>query len=131
MGCPVTESCPRLIVCTTCRAGQPLADGEAPQGAQLHAELQRLLGDAPGPAPALLQPATCLANCERGCSAAITMPGKWTNLLGYLSPALAGDLLVYARAYAASATGTVMPSRRPATLQRLVVGRVPPLEQAA
>ncbi len=39
---------PRLIVCTTCRAGQPLAEGETPPGAHLHAALAALIaeGDA-------------------------------------------------------------------------------------
>jgi len=74
---------------------------------------------------------SCLASCERGCAAAISMPGKWTNLLGFLSPALASDLLVYAQAYAASPTGTVMPSRRPASLGTLILGRVPHPEFAA
>ena len=59
------------------------------------------------------------------------MPGKWTYVLGHLAPGLGIDLLAYAATYAASATGTVMPSRRPATLARVVIARVPPLEYAA
>ena len=81
-------------------------------------------------APVELREVSCLASCERGCAAAIAMPGKWSNLLGFLSPALAPDLLAYAGAYAASATGTVMPSRRPASLRALILGRVPDPEIA-
>jgi predicted metal-binding protein len=122
---------PRLIVCITCRAGRELADGETPPGALLHAELSRLLVPSSGAAAVDLREASCMANCERGCSAAIAMPGKWTYVLGHLAPGLAADLLAYAGTYAASATGTVMPSRRPATLARVVIARVPPLEYAA
>jgi predicted metal-binding protein len=122
---------PQLIVCTTCRAGRDLADGETPPGALLHAELSRLLAPSSDEAAVELREASCMANCERGCSAAIAMPGKWTYVLGHLAPGLAADLLAYAGTYAASATGTVMPSRRPATLARVVIARVPPLEYAA
>jgi predicted metal-binding protein len=122
---------PRLIVCITCRAGRELADGDTPPGALLHAELLRLLTPSSEDAAVELREASCMANCERGCSAAITMPGKWTYVLGHLAPELATDLLAYAGTYAASATGTVMPSRRPATLARVVIARVPPLEFAA
>jgi predicted metal-binding protein len=59
------------------------------------------------------------------------MPGKWTYVLGNLRPEHAADLLTYARAYAASPTGTVMPSRRPPSLARVVLARVPNLEFAA
>ncbi len=56
------------------------------------------------------------------------MPGKWTYLLGRLAPEHALDLLAYGVAYAASANGTVLPSRRPASLQHIIMGRVPPME---
>lgn len=121
---------PRLIVCITCRAGRELADAETPPGALLHAELSRLLAPSSGEAAVALREASCMANCERGCSAAIAMSGKWTYVLGHLSPGVAADLLDYAATYAASATGTVMPSRRPAALARVVIARVPPLEFA-
>jgi predicted metal-binding protein len=116
---------PRLILCTTCRAGRALADGETPPGAVLLAALRSRLGDD---AAIELGEATCLANCDRGCSAAIAMAGKWTYLLGRLDATLADDLLEYAARYAASATGTVLPSRRPASLRDIIIGRVPHLE---
>jgi predicted metal-binding protein len=125
----VTDSCrPRLIICTKCRAGQALDESVPTPGARLHAALERLIEGAGVPVD--LQAVSCLANCERGCSGAIAMPGKWTYLLGLLSPEHAADLLAYGAAYAASASGTVLPSRRPASLQRMVMGRVPPLETA-
>jgi predicted metal-binding protein len=125
----VSEPSPRLIVCTTCRAGRPPAEGETPLGAHLHAALAGLIA-ARGPGIGL-QEVACMANCERGCSAALAMPGKWTFLLGHLTPDHAADLLTYAATYAAHATGTIMPSRRPPSLRNAVVGRVPHLEYAA
>ena len=119
----MSEPRPELFVCLTCRAGRELADGATPPGALLHAELSRLVAADP---VVTLREVTCLASCETGCAGAIAMPGKWTNLLGRLDVPLAADLLTYARLYAASTTGTVMPSKRPASLHpRMVLGRVP------
>jgi predicted metal-binding protein len=121
-------SLPRLHVCITCRAGQPLDAGATPPGERLHAALAAL----PGAADTLrLAPVACLANCARGCSAAISAAGKWTYLLGGLGPAHAADLLTYAARYAASASGTVLPSRRPASLRDAVLARVPAPELLA
>jgi predicted metal-binding protein len=119
---------PRLIVCVTCRAGRALAEGETPPGALLHAALAALIA---GTETVDLREVACMANCERGCSAALAMPHKWTFFLGHLTPEHAADLLTYAAAYAAHATGTIMPSRRPESLRNAVLGRVPHLEFAA
>jgi predicted metal-binding protein len=59
------------------------------------------------------------------------MPGKWTYLLGHLREPDAADLLAYAAAYAASATGTVLPSRRAQALRDMIIARVPHLEPFA
>ncbi len=112
-----------LHVCTTCRAGGPGPEAGPVPGRRLHEALAALL---PGLAPGIeLREVTCLASCGHGCSAAIAGAGKWTVLLGGLAPALAADLLAYARAYAAAPTGMVMPSRRPESLRGMVLGRVP------
>jgi len=108
-----------LDVCITCR------DGE---GGRLHDRLAGLLA-ADEERAVELRAARCLANCEHGCSASLAAAGKWSYLLGGLTPDLAPDLLTYARSFAASASGVVMPSRRPASLATIVHGRIPPLAQ--
>ena len=118
----MSESVPCLHVCTTCRAGRPLAEGETAPGQYLHDAVAGLMGEE---SLVALHPVTCLASCERGCTAAISAPGKWSYLLGGLSAADAADLLTYGAAYAASRTGTVLPSKRPASLARAIVGRFP------
>lgn len=97
-----------------------------PPGAFLHAEIARLLAIEAAP-PVELREVVCLASCERGCTAAISMPGKWSYLLGGLSLEHAGDILTYAASYGASKTGTVLPSRRPASLRSAIVARFPAL----
>ena len=112
---------PMLHVCVTCRAGQPLAEGAPAPG--------RLLHDAVAAHPHAgrieLREVACLASCDHGCAAAIHMPGKWRYLLGWLDAPLAGDLLDYAARYAEHPTGTVLPSKRPASLSRMILGRMP------
>lgn len=121
---------PVLLVCTTCRAGRPLAEGETAPGRHLLDALEQALAAHPAP-PVALRPVTCLSVCQQGCAAAMTQPGKWSYLLGRLSPALAEDLLAYGETYAAHATGAVLPSRRPESLRGAVLGRIPSLTDAA
>lgn len=123
---PSVPELPVLHVCVTCRAGRDLAEGETPQGQQLYEAVQAGLAATPAP-PLVLRPVKCLASCEQGCAAVISAPGKWSTLLGRLSPALVRDLLAYGAAYTASASGAVLPSRRPESLRKVVLGRVPSL----
>ena len=123
----MTDALPYLYVCTTCRAGKPVGDGELPSGAHLHAAVALALQNEPSPS-AELREVVCLSACDRGCSAAIAMPGKWTYVLGDLSLELVPDLLIYAASYGASKNGVVMRSRRPASLNNVLVARVPPME---
>ena len=117
------KAIPVLHVCISCGF---LPDGVA-QGQLLYDALRSSLEGEHEPRVAL-RSVTCLWNCARGCSAAIATPGKWSFLLGYLTPTLAPDLLTYASAYAAAVNGSVMPSRRPPSLRNAIVGRTPPQE---
>ncbi|GAB6967505.1 DUF1636 domain-containing protein [Komagataeibacter kakiaceti JCM 25156] len=107
-------------VCVTCRRGLPASDN--PQGRQLHDALTTL---AAGNAEIVVHEVNCLAMCDSGCAAVVATPGKWGWLLAELGPEKAADLLTYIVAYATSRSGTVMPSRRPASLSGMVRGRFP------
>ena len=124
----MTAVLPALHVCVTCRANRPLPDGAVPPGQRVFDAVAAALARD---AAATLHPVACLASCRRGCAAAIAMPGKWTYLLGDLAPDLADDLVSYAAAYGASATGVLMPSRRPASLADVVLARIPAFGLAA
>ncbi len=112
---------PILHICTTCRAGRELGPDGVPPGRIMHSAV----AEHPAAASVELRQVACLSSCDAGCAAAISMPGKWSYLLGRLQPALAGDLLDYARLYAAHPTGTVLPSKRAPSLARMVLGRLP------
>lgn len=111
---------PTLHVCVTCRR-------PAPEAVPLGRTLYETLLDKANAAEVILQPVSCLAACGSGCTATISMPGKWAWLLGHLDPEQADDLLTYAGLYAASKTGTVMPSKRPSSLNDMILGRFPAL----
>ncbi len=127
---------PLLHVCVSCwcRGAEPV-EGSRTDGRRLFDELQALLDGMGDKAPVELLPALCFANCERGCTAGIAAPGKWSYLMGELGPEHAADLLLYAQAYAAAKSGVVLPSGRPASMQKTVIARFPaqaaPLKDAA
>jgi predicted metal-binding protein len=118
---------PDLFICTTCqcRGAEPVADGDIADGLRLYRAVEARLAAMREPAPVRLHAISCFANCERGCSAAIAAPGKWSYLMGGLDAGLAGDLLTYAEAYRRSASGVLLPSRRPAALRDAVIARFP------
>ncbi|WP_336946752.1 DUF1636 domain-containing protein [Asaia sp. HN010] len=106
-----SQPIPVFHVCQTCSAG----------GQALHEALAAMAE----PEVVRIEGVRCLAACQQGCTATLSMPGKWSWLLGRLSPPLAYDLLAYAQAYGRSASGTVMPSKRPDTLRDIILGRFP------
>lgn len=128
----VPESCvPEVCVhvCITCKAGESCDDGAERPGLTFRHALEAAL--APDDASWLaVHEVNCLASCETGCAAAISMAGKWSYLLGRLDVAKAADFLTYARTYRASKTGLVLPSKRPASLHDAVLGRMPSLVPA-
>jgi predicted metal-binding protein len=100
-------------------------DGAKTDGRRLYERVASLLAETGQDAPVQLRPNLCFANCERGCSAGISAPGKWSYLMGDLGPEHAADLLAYARTYAEAKTGVVLPSKRPPSLEKTVIARFP------
>ncbi len=118
---------PVLHVCLTCRpAGAESVRPDTPTGgARLHDALIARVAARNLDARVRINPVTCMANCDQGCSAAASAPGKWSYIAGHLEAELADDLIDYALAYGESKTGVVMPSRRAPSLKDVFVARVP------
>ncbi len=81
------DSAVTLHVCVTCRAGE---EGDAAVRAPAAGCMTRW------PRPSAIRTALpsfriveveCLSNCNRGCSAALTGPGRWSYIYGDLSEA--------------------------------------------
>jgi predicted metal-binding protein len=113
-----------LFVCMTCKAGEPLEEGQVAPGALLHAGL--LAGDVPD--SVRVQGVECLSACNNGCAVALSAPGRWTYVYGRLTLADIPDILSGAAAYAASPDGIVPWRERPQIFRKQSLARIPPLE---
>ena len=116
----MTDTTPTLHICVTCRANLPLVENEKVMGRKLY----EAVADHLDPMISL-QPVVCLGNCLQGCSAAMTQQGKWSYLLGHLTPDHAADLAHYALAFVKSENGTVWRSGRADSLRDAIVARIP------
>jgi len=118
---------PKLYVCTTCRqAGTDVAPDDEPRDGKRLFEAVSARLEALGEDPPIdVEPIVCFANCEQGCSAGLSQPGKWAYMVGYVGPEHADDLIAYGAAYAKSETGAVLRSGRPESLRHAIVGRFP------
>ena len=118
---------PVLHICMTCRpaGAAPDAPNDPAAGSELHDAVLRRLSARRLESSIRVNPINCMANCEQGCSAALSSPGKWSYIAGFLRAELADDVIDYALVYGASRTGVVMPSKRAPALRDAVVARVP------
>jgi predicted metal-binding protein len=111
-----------IYVCVTCRGGRPLDLVPVPGEVLAEATAQAAAGTGMS-----VRTIRCLANCNRGLSAAVRRDGAWTYVFGGLDPATgAGALVEGAKLFAESPDG-LMPWRgRPEALKRGLVARTPP-----
>lgn len=119
-----------LYVCTTCKAGEPVLDGDPRPGAQLHAAL--VAGGAPE--GVRIVGVECLSACNTGCAVSLTKPGAWSYVYGRLTLDDVPAILEGAEKYAASADGIVPWRDRPTVFRKQSIARIPPhppLEEAA
>ncbi|MEQ1653910.1 MAG: DUF1636 domain-containing protein [Hyphomicrobium sp.] len=116
-----------LYVCITCRAGEPVIDGEQPRGARLHAAVL-----AAGPPDGVdVRAVECLSACTQGCSIALTAPGRWSYVYGRMTEADVPEILSGAKGYAAAPDGIVPWRERPVIFRKQSVSRLPPLTTAS
>ena len=114
-----------VLVCLTCRS--PAAPIDAPRkGAELATATSVALGDA---TDICVQGVRCLANCNRGLSAAIRREKGWTYVFGNLDAERDGPTLIAGARLFAGAGDGLMPWRgRPEPLKRGLIARVPPVD---
>ena len=119
-----------LFVCTTCKLGAPVPEGQAPPGAQLHAALT-----ASGiPDGVRIVGVECLSACNTGCAVSLTKPGAWSYVYGRLTLDDVPAILEGAGKYAATTDGIVPWRDRPTVFRKQSIARIPPLpplEEAA
>ncbi|MFV0491375.1 MAG: DUF1636 family protein [Pseudorhodobacter sp.] len=112
-----------LLVCSTCRAGKPVPEGEAPPGERL----ARALCAAPTPAGVTIRRVECLSACDHGCTVALSAPGRWSYVYGRMKEADAAEILSGAAAYADAPDGLVPWRARPMIFRKQSLARIPPI----
>src|SRR6202011_933391 len=129
-----SEASPRaskLFVCITCRlTGETTGDQEERPGARLMKTLSQLVeaGEQDIHQEIEIVQIECLSNCTRGCTVAVSGPGKWTYVIGALDPAQhADDVLQFARLHQSHAEGLPVWRERPVHVRKNTIARVPPL----
>ena len=123
------ESAVTLHVCVTCRAGEQ-GDDIVRAGRRLHDALVDAQRHQDNPPGFRIVEVECLSNCNRGCSAALTGPGRWSYIYGDLNEASVDDLLTGAARYAATTDGLVPWRERPTIFRKGVIARIPPFTAA-
>jgi predicted metal-binding protein len=126
-GASLRSCASKLFVCVTCRLiGETNEDEEPRPGARLMKTLSQLLEN--GRQEIEIVPIECLSNCTRGCTVAVSGPGKWTYVIGALDPEQhANDVLQFARLHHAHADGLPVWRERPVHIRKNTIARVPPL----
>jgi predicted metal-binding protein len=113
-----------LHVCTTCRAGQPVAEGETCPGARLYAALT----EAPSPEGVTIRAVECLSACDHGCAVALSKPGAWSYVYGLMTEADAAEILRGAALFSNTPDGLVPWRERPLIFRKQSLARIPPME---
>ena len=113
-----------LHVCTTCRAGLPVPEGEDCPGQRLH----QALTAANDGGPVTIRAVECLSGCDHGCAIALSKPGAWSYVYGRMTTDDVAEILRGAALYAASENGVVPWRDRPAIFRKQSLARLPPLE---
>ncbi len=124
MHAPAAEAAVTIFVCMTCRGGRPLDLVPVPGAALADATMRAAAGTG-----IAVRPIRCLANCNRGLSAAVRRDGAWTYVFGNLDVATGADALIAGARLFANASDGLMPWRgRPDALKRGLVARTPPFD---
>lgn len=117
----------KILLCRTCRAGQPKdAEGIRP-GTRLFENLR----ERDLPEGIELGQTECLSNCKRGCSVMLYGgPRKWTYVYGEVDADADLDIVLEAaEKYHATEDGLIPFSERPQKLKQNTIARVPPSER--
>ena len=123
-----------LSICLRCRDGRETRDATLDDrgGRRLaRAVLARFAESEAARLGMRLRGVTCMSQCKRPCTIALSGPDRFTYLFGDLDPETnAPEVLAVAAAYATAEAGFLPRHARPEVLRAGILGRVPPLGHA-
>ena len=112
-----------LLICSTCRAGEPVTAGVPVPGERLAQAVEA----AATPDGVRVIRVECLSACSQGCAVALTAPGRWSYVYGQMTEADVPEILTGAAAYAAAPDGLVPWRDRPTIFRKQSLARLPPI----
>lgn len=112
-----------VVVCSSCR--YPNEPGADPRPGSV---LARATQAAAASSTVEVRQVACLGNCKRGLSAAMFRDGCWSYVFGDLDTDSASDLIAGAELFAGSHDGFMPFGRRPESLKRGLVARIPTMD---
>ena len=117
-----------LHVCTSCRAaGAPREPKEGRAGFVFFHQLQEAFDASPLKHRVDVRPTPCLSICRRPCGIALSLAGSWTYLFGDQEPSeTVEDVEACVALYLRSPEGFMARDKRPQSMRRGILGRVPP-----
>lgn len=122
-----------LHVCTSCRVPGSIRESEGNRpGFKLYQALQKALENSPLKHRVDIQPTECLSLCPRPCGFSISSPGAWHYLFGDQNPQEnTEEIIAFISQYLASDDGLILRKQRPKSLQKSILGRIPPYKTCA
>lgn len=117
-----------LIVCVTCQRGKAGDQESDPRPGRV---LYDSLAASGTPDGVRLVEASCLQNCDNGCTVVLRGDQRWTYVFGNVDEAAHKDMLLAGAAlYHAAADGIIPWRERPEHFKRNCVARIPPLQSS-
>ncbi len=121
----MTENTVEILICTKCRRGLPVEEGDIRPGQKLFDNLMT----HGVPEGVSLKSVECLSNCSNGCSMVLRGDGKWTYVYGNLHETSHLDAIAEGvTRYAQSQDGIVPWRERPEHFRKNCIARIPPLK---
>ena len=117
-----------FYICRSCVWSESARERDGKrQGTFLLDAVRDLIDAEPLPEGLNLRAVYCLNGCKSPCNVGFREAGKHHVRFSHLTPEHAADVIAYARAYRASATGEVGEEETPAAMRGKMTVRTPPI----
>ena len=125
---PAGDGHATFYICRSCVWSESARERDGKrQGTFLLEAVKDLIESEPLPETLNLRAVYCLNGCKSPCNVGFRAAGKHHVRFSHLTPDDAADVIAYARAYQASATGEVSDDETPAAMQGKMTVHTPPI----